>query len=127
MPEEIIEISHETIGRNILLYPMLRELRVAEIIDSYCKGESEIPIGVVAETIILSRFSQERVPMYKLKEYCSKNGIGALYSIDTTKINDDRTGRALDCMSNSLSEMKAKLIVHCIKVFDITLSEIHTD
>ncbi|MFQ6043122.1 MAG: DUF4277 domain-containing protein, partial [Candidatus Poribacteria bacterium] len=127
MSSEIISISHETIGRNVLVYPMLRKLRVADIIDQHIPSESEIPVGVVAETIILSRFSQERVPMYKLSAFCRKNGISALYSIDPAKMNDDRIGRALDAMHDELSSIKAALIVGVIKEFDIDLTEIHTD
>jgi transposase len=124
---EPIEISHETIGRNLLLYPILRKLRVAEIIDQHTKSESEISVGTISETIILSRFSDKRVPMYKLNEFCDQNGIGTIYSIDTNKINDDRTGRALDSMHGELSSIKAALIVLAIKEFDLDLTEIHTD
>jgi len=61
MSIEMIDISHETIGRNVLLYPMLRQLRVSEIIDFYCPSYGEIAVGTIAETIILSRFSDKRV------------------------------------------------------------------
>jgi hypothetical protein len=50
--------------------------------------------------------------MYKLTEFCDQNGIGTIYSIDTSKINDDRIGRALDSMPGELSSIKAALIVH---------------
>jgi len=127
MSIEILNISHETMGSNLLVYPMLRQLRVAEIIDSHCPSEAEIPVGTVAETIILSRFASQRVPMYKLQEFCQESGIGTVYSIDTSKINDDRSGRCLDAMSGSLLEMKVALIVGAIKTFDISVDEIHTD
>jgi transposase len=65
--------------------------------------------------------------MYKLQQFCKELGIGTIYSLDTEKINDDRIGRALDCMHGSLLDIKAALIVSCIKEFDISLSEIHTD
>jgi transposase len=127
MPIEPLDISHETIGKNCLLYPMLRKLRVSEIINSHCPSEGEIPVGCVAEAIILSRFSDKRVPMYKLNEFCKSNGIGTIYSIDSEKMNDDRTGRALDAMHESLSNIKAQLIVGVTKEFDMDLTEIHTD
>ena len=127
MSIEILDISHETIGQNLLLYPMLSELGVAEIIDTHCPSFSEIPVGIVAETINLSRFSQERVPMYKLGDFCSKNGIGTIYSIDTTKINDDRLGRCLDAMHEQLNDIKAAIIAKAVKKFDISVTEIHTD
>jgi len=127
MSLEPLDISHETIGRNLLLYPILGKLRVAEIIDQHTPSEAEISVGTIAETIILSRFSVERVPMYKLSEFCDQKGIGTIYSIDTSKINDDRTGRALDSMHTELSSIKAALIVFAIKEFDLDLTEIHTD
>lgn len=127
MSLEPLELSHETIGRNLLLYPILRKLRVAEIIDQHTPSEAEISVGTIAETIILSRFSPERVPMYKLSEFCDQNGIGTIYSLDTSKINDDRTGRALDSMHAELSSIKAALIVLAIKEFDLDLTAIHTD
>ncbi len=96
MSEEIISISHETIGSNLLLYPLLRKLRVSEIIDRHCSSYAEISPGVVAETIILSRFSKKRIPMYQLQQFCKDNGIGTIYCLDTEKINDDPV-RDLDC------------------------------
>jgi len=39
-------------GSNLLVYPMLRQLRVAEIIDSHCPSEAEILVGTVVETTI---------------------------------------------------------------------------
>ena len=127
MSIDIIDISHDTIGNSLLLYPFLRQLRVSEIINRHCPTEAEIPVGEMAQIIILSRFSDKRVPMYKLQDFCSKNGIGTLLSVDTSKINDDRSGRALDSMSESLSDIKAALIVGVIKEFDIKMTEIHTD
>jgi len=52
MSIEILNISHETMGSNLLVYPMLRQLRVAEIIDSHCPSEAEILVGTVVETTI---------------------------------------------------------------------------
>ena len=127
MSAQIIGVSHETIGASLLLYPMLRQLRVAEIIDLHCPSCSEISVGVVVESIILSRLSQERVPMYKMADFCAHNGVGTMYSIDSVKMNDDRTGRALDAMNSSLEAIKASIIVGVIKEFDLTVSEIHTD
>jgi hypothetical protein len=49
MSVEILEISHETIGRNLLLYHSLCKLRVAEIIDQYTPSEAEISVGTIAE------------------------------------------------------------------------------
>jgi len=127
MSDNIIDISHEDIGVNALFYPLLRKLRVAEIINNQCPSDSEIDIGRVAELIILSRFSSERVPMYKLQSFCQKKGIGSLLRLDTTKINDDRAGRALDCLHPSLLNLKAPIIAGAIKAFNISVDEIHTD
>ena len=125
MSVEIIETSHETIGRNVLLYPLLRRLSVAEIINRNVICDGEIPYGIIAEPIILSRFSSERVPMYKLSSFCSQ--IATLYDIDCGKMNDDRVGRCLDAMHDSLACMKASLILHAIKEFNLNVNQLHTD
>ncbi len=126
MSIEIIETSHETIGRNVLLIPILQELSVAEIINQKCLGNAEIPYGTIAEAIILSRFSQQRVPMYKLETFCAQNGLSTVYEIDVSKFNDDRVGRCLDAMHGCLAEMKTTLILHVIKTFNLNVNQIHT-
>ena len=58
MSIEIIETHQQTLGENVSLYPLLRQLNVAEIINQQVKSEAEIPLGSVAEILILSRFAQ---------------------------------------------------------------------
>lgn len=127
MSIEIVEISQKSIGGNVLLSPILRKLQVAEILNSKVRGEEEIPYGTIAEIIILSRFSKERVPMYHLQTFCQKNGLDTLYEVDSKKLNDDRVARCLDAMFPSISEMKTALVLSAIKTFNLNVSQIHTD
>lgn len=127
MSDEIISITHETIGRNTLLIPILQKLSFAEIIDQKVDCDAEIPYGTVASAIVLSRFSPQRVPMYKLDDFCEENGLATLYQVDSSKFNDDRAGRCLDAMHPSLTDIKARLILLAIKEFDIKVNQIHTD
>ena len=127
MTIEIVETSQQSIGRNVLLYPLLRQLQVAETINRMVSSEAEIPLGSVAEIIILSRFAKERVPMYQLHTFCAKNGLDTLYQIDALMLNDDRVGRCLDAMHPHLCDLKTALILRGIKTFDLTVNQIHTD
>jgi len=127
MSVEIIETSQQSIGQNVLLYPMLRQLKVAETINATINSEAQLPLGTVAEILILSRFAQKRVPMYHIDTFCQQNGLDLLYGIDAEKLNDDRVGRCLDAMQPKLSEMKTALILRAIRKFNLTTSQIHTD
>ena len=127
MSIEIIETHQQTLGENVLLYPLLRQLNVAEIINQQVKSEAEIPLGSVAEILILSRFAKKRIPMYHLSGFCEKSGIDILYDIEAEKLNDDRVGRCLDAMAPDLAELKTTLILRAIKIFDLTVCQIHTD
>ena len=127
MSIEIIETHQQTLGENVLLYPLLRQLNVAEIINQQVKSEAEIPLGSVAEILILSRFAKKRIPMYHLSGFCEKSGIDILYDIEAEKLTDDRVGRCLDAMAPDLAELKTTLILRAIKIFDLTVCQIHTD
>ena len=52
MAIEIVETSQQTIGRNVLLFPLLQQLHVAQTINQTVYSEAEIPIGTVAEIIL---------------------------------------------------------------------------
>ena len=96
MSIEIVSTSQQSIGRNVLLYPMLRQLKVAETINATVNSQAELPLGTVAEILILSRFAEKRVPMYHLDTFCIENGLDTLYGVQAEKLNDDRVGRCLD-------------------------------
>lgn len=127
MSIEIVKTSHQTIGRKVLLYPLLRTLNVAETINRTVFSEAEISPGTIADIILLSRFATERVPMYQLSTFCEPKGLDPFYSIDPEKLNDDRVGRGLDALHPSLRDLKTALIVGAIKTFDLTVTPIHTD
>ena len=127
MSIEIVETTQQLIGRNVLLYPMLRELRIAETINQTVESQAHLPIGSVAEIIILSRFAEKRVPMYHIATFCTENGLDTLYGIDAEKLNDDRVGRCLDVLQPELCDLKTALLLRAIKTFELTVCQIHTD
>lgn len=127
MSIEIVETAQQSIGRNVLLYPLLRKLQIAQTINRTVKSEAEIPLGSVAEIIILSRFAIKRVPMYHLHTFCAENGLDTLYQLDADMLNDDRVGRCLDAIYPKVDDLKTALILRAIKGFDLTVSQIHTD
>ena len=127
MSPEIISASQQSIGRNVLLYPMLRELGVAQTIDETITSCAQIPLGTVAEIIILSRFCDKRVPMYHLQSLCAEQGLDTLYSVEAQMLNDDRVGRCLDAMHPELKKLKTTLLLRVIKRYDINVNTLHTD
>ena len=127
MSVEIISTSQQSLGRNVLLYPLLRQLKVAETIDASLCGESELPYGTVAEVMILSRFSDKRIPLYHISEFYEENGLDILYAYESEKLNDDRCGRCLDVMHPKLSDLKTAIILRAMKQFNLDVSQIHTD
>lgn len=109
-----------------VLYPILAELEVEEIIDRYCPTQAEVNIGAVIMVLCLNRLMAPR-PLYRVAEWAGKTVLTDRLGVPATKLNDDRLGRALDAIQPHLDELWAEIVSRAIVRYDIDLSLVFYD
>ncbi|MCL4370040.1 MAG: DUF4277 domain-containing protein [Chloroflexi bacterium] len=110
---EVIQNVTKTIGTLALVYPYLRRLGVAEVIDSMTTAgkEREVPTGQVIEILALNRLSLRPTPISQVEDWARHYAIEETYHLAPEALNDDRIGRALDEIHPHLSDAWAAIVL----------------
>ena len=109
-----------------ILYPILAELDVEAIIDQYCPTEAEINVGAVIVVLCLNRLTAPK-PLSGIADWAAKTVMEELVGIPTSKLNDDRLGRALDAIYPHLEEIWAEIVSQALVRYRIDLSLVFYD
>lgn len=56
------------VGGILFLYPILKELKIAEVVDAYCPTEADVNHGIVVSALVLNRLTAPR-PLYKVVDW----------------------------------------------------------
>ena len=114
------------VGGILFLYPILKELEVAEIIDTYCSTEAEVGNGIVVSAMVLNRLIAPR-PLYKVMDWISFSILPLVWGISPCKFNDDRLGRTLEAIEPHLQVIWLEIITQALEHYDIDSSVIFYD
>jgi hypothetical protein len=114
------------VGGMLFLYPILEELGVAEVVNSYCPTEAEIEHGTVTSVLVLNRLSAPR-PLYKVARWMAFTILPLVLGISARKFNDDRLGRTLDAIEPHLQAIWLEIVIRALERYDIDLSVIFYD
>lgn len=82
------------LGAIPVLYPILRQLRVAECVDEHCPGKDEVSHGTVINTLVLNRLMAPK-PMYKVGKWMTETVLEDALGISAEQMYDNRLGRTL--------------------------------
>jgi len=115
-----------SVGGILFLYPILKELDVAEIIDECCPTEAEVGNGIVISALVLNRLMAPR-PLYKIANWMSFSILPLVWRIPACKFNDDRLGRALEAIEPHLQTIWLEIIIRAFEHYDIDTSVIFYD
>lgn len=114
------------LGGMLFLYPMLKELEVAEIVDKYCPTEAEVEHGTVVSVLVLNRLTAPR-PLYHVARWMACTILPLVLGLSARKFNDDRLGRTLDAIEPHLREIWIEIVVRALERYDIDSSIIFYD
>jgi transposase len=114
------------VGGILFLYPILKELEIAKIVDAYCPTEAEVKNGIVVSALVLNRLTAPR-PLYKVMDWMFCSILPLVWSIPARKFNDDRLGRTLEAIEPHLQVIWLEIIAQAFKHYDIDLSVIFYD
>lgn len=110
--------------------PVSRRIGIKETVDrlcpmSRCPGLSH---GSVVEFLVLHLLhSPYRQPLYRLEEWAEEFSAERIYRVESSAFNDDRIGRALDAISESVAEIETAVVTEALCRFDIDVRAIHWD
>jgi transposase len=114
------------VGGMLFLYPILEELGVAEVVNSYCPTEAEVEHGTVTSVLVLNRLSAPR-PLYKVARWMAFTILPLVLGISARKFNDDRLGRTLDAIEPHLQAIWLEIVIRALERYNIDLSVIFYD
>ena len=114
------------LGGMLFLYPMLKELDVAEIVGKYCPTKAEVKHGTVVSVLVLNRLTAPR-PLYQVARWMAFTILPLVLGVSARKFNDDRLGRTLDAIEPHLREIWIEIVIRALEQYDIDPSVIFYD
>ena len=114
------------VGGLLFLYPIMKELKVADIIDKHCPTEADVSHGIVISALVLNRLTAPR-PLYKVMDWMATSILPLAWGIPAEKFNDDRLGRALEAIEPHLQAIWLEIIMQAFECYDIDTSVIFYD
>jgi hypothetical protein len=123
-------MTHSQLRRRLgalpVLYALLEELRVREIINRYCPTRAEVDYGTVALVLILNRLLMP-LPLYQVADWLGQTVLVYTLGIPAAKFNDDRLARTLDAIQPHGREIWEAVVQRALVQAEIDLSLIFYD
>jgi len=116
----------KSLGAIPVLYPILRRLRVDQIVNDHSGGEEEVSHGTTVEILALNRLMAPK-PLYKVKEWMAETVLESTLDVSAERMHDTRIGRTLDDLHVHLDAMWQDIAVQAVLEYDIDLRSIHYD
>ena len=128
IPQDKIKYFSKSIGSLVLLKPLLKRMKIAEIIDRICPANEQqlLSHGKTIEILIGNRLLSSQ-PIYRIEEWAKHAGIKEIYGIDSGLLNDDHLSRTLDAVNSLRGAIKSEIALHVAKSFQVPLKQIHWD
>jgi transposase len=121
-----IQYDTEIIGAFPVIAEYLKKLGVASIVDELVPWEGNVPLGTLAEILILNRMLNPKA-IVRVGEWAGKSGVTEYYGVTAEQLNDDLLGRALERLSEYRCEIEAALVLVCIRKFGLDVAHVHFD
>ena len=114
------------LGALPLLYPIVDLLGLRDTVNALCPTEADLDLGQVMLVLVLNRLMSPQ-PLCWVNRWAARTVLGVALDMPTTKLYDNRLGRALDAVYPHLGEIWARLVVRAIQVWQLDLSILHWD
>lgn len=116
------------IGALPLLWPLIRSLGMAEIVDAHCPADRELEFthGQIVEAMVACRLCNP-VALYRVEDWARDSGAETFLAVPADKLNDDRLRRTLDAIYPHLYSIQGSLAVSLMTRFNVPLECVHFD
>jgi len=116
----------EIIGAFPVIAEYLKELGVASIVNKLVPWEGNVPLGTLAEILMLNRLLNPKA-IVGVGEWARKSGVAEYYGVTAEQLNDDLLGRALERLSAYQEQIEAELVMASIRKFGLEVAHVHFD
>lgn len=126
------ELRSYEVGALPLINAFLGRMRLSEILSEHLPADdprTELPT-VRALLVLVRNVLLARQPMYGVAEWAARFApeLLDLWPDDVTRLHDDRLGRSLDRLFDSVGpELILAVVRHVVQAFAVSLDELHND
>jgi len=126
--EQTEELQVRNVGPLVLANPLLRQMRVAEIVNRHCPPDVrlEVPVGEIIHALAANRLCSPQ-PLMHVAAWAHASGAELLLGTPAAALNDDRLGRALDAVFPRRWDILAEVALHVCARFGVDLWKVHYD
>lgn len=113
-----------------LVLPILRDLRVAGIVDEFCpmKNGDHIRHGTIVEFLLLHYLqADEELPLYKLELWAGEHNVHLLFGREASEFNDDRIRRTLEAIYPVIEPIEQAVAQEAVRRYDIPVDALDWD
>lgn len=114
------------LGALPLLYTILEELQVAEVINRYSPTRSDLKHGTVALVLALNRLHAPRA-VWRVSDWMGQTVLVSMLGYKAERFKKDRLGRTLSALSPHVDQIWQGVINRAIERYKIDLSLIYHD
>ena len=111
----------KVIGSLYLLKPLLERIGIREAVDRVIPMQRDVgglTHGQIIEQLIINRLDAP-CPLVDIEYWAHERCIEAVYDIPSSKLNDDRIGRALDAASEYCADIEDIIVMNALAHFGI--------
>jgi len=123
---QLIAVRPCQIGALPLIYPILSDLTVRQIVNAVVPSQADIDLGQIVVVLTLNRLLAPQ-PLYHVQVWLAETVLPQLLGLAPALVYDNRLGRALDRLYPHLGELWARLASRAVQLYDLDLNVLHWD
>ena len=114
------------LGALPMLYTILDDLKVAEVVNRYASTRSDLSHGTVVLVLVLNRLHAPRA-LHRVADWMGQTALVKILGVEAARFNKDRLGRTLSALAPHTQEIWQAVVNRAIEKYDIDLSVIYYD
>lgn len=121
-----IRFDTQIVGALPVVTWYLERMRLADHIDELVPWEGDVPLGTLAEVMVINRLLQPKA-LFRLDDWAQSAAVTDYYGLEPGQLNDDRLGRALERLAKHADQIQTGLVLTAIREFQLDVTQIHYD
>ena len=114
------------LGALPLLYAILEQLKVAEVVNRYAPTRSDLSHGAVVVVLVLNRLHAPR-SLHRVADWMGQTVLVRIMGLEAARFNKDRLARTLSALAPHTQEIWQAVVSRAIVQYNIDLSVIYYD
>ena len=114
------------LGALPLLYTILDQLKVSEVVNRYAPTRSDLSHGTVVVVLVLNRLHAPRA-LHRVADWMGQTVLVKIMGVEAARFNKDRLARTLSVLAPHTQEIWQAVVSQAIVQYNIDLSVIYYD